>query len=135
MGWNRDGSCTPAGGGFNANRSSVSGGVFGTDDLPSEKPPSRRSVGFSLDQVEQAEQRDVQHMQEMQRQHAMMQRQQQQQQQQAMMMQRQQQMQMQAQAQLLFSCRQAPKERSSTQTDRTAITTGYYVGLCLDKGV
>ena len=42
MGWNADGTCTPAGGGFNCNRSSVSGGVFGTDDAPPSREPRRQ---------------------------------------------------------------------------------------------
>ena len=91
MGWNADGTCTTAGGGFNANRSSISGGVFGTDDAPPQRPPRRPQGGFSMEHLEMAESRDAQHMQQMQ--------QQQQQQQQMMMMQRQRQQQQQQQRQ------------------------------------
>ena len=106
MGWNADGTCSNAGGGFNANRSSTPGGVFGTDDGHvrgdvSNRAPRRQGGGggggFSLDQVEQAERRDAAHIQQMQ---AMQQQQmQQQRQQQQMQMQRQQQMAQQQQAQ------------------------------------
>ena len=95
MGWNADGTCTPSGGGFNANRSSVAGGVFGTDHAPTREP-RQRNVNF-LDELSQAEQRDqMQQQQQMQQQRQMqmqMQMQRQQQQQQQM---RQQQQQMQA---------------------------------------
>ena len=103
MGWNADGTCTSGGGGFNANRSSVSGGVFGTDDPPPSREPRRdRNVNF-LDELSQAEQRDQQQQMQMQRQQQMamqQQRQMQQQQQQQMAVQQQRQMQQQQQQQM-----------------------------------
>ena len=123
MGWNADGTCTTAGGGFNANRSSVAGGVFGTDDAPPQRqPPRRQGGGFSLDQVEQAESRDNQHMQQMQQQQMMQQRQQQammQQQRQQQGMQQQQQMQqqqmMQRQQQQMMQQRQQQQQMQQQQ--------------------
>jgi len=113
MGWNADGTCSRAGGGFNANRSSVAGGVFGTDDAP----PSRRqrNVGFSLDQVEQAEQRDTQHLAQMQRQQQMAM---QQRQQQMAMQQRQQQMAQQQMAQQQMAQQQMAQQQMAQQQHR-----------------
>ena len=104
MGWNADGTCSVAGGGFNCNRSSVAGGVFGTDDATPSRPPRQRNVAFDMDTLHQAEQRDTQQMQMQRQQQMQMQQQQQQQmqmqrQQQQMQMQRQQQQQMQTQQQ------------------------------------
>ena len=96
MGWNADGTCTRKESGFNCNKSSVQGGVFGTDEAPPSRPPRSREVSFSLDAVEQAEQRDAEHMQMMRQQQMIMQ---QRQQQMAMQQQRQQQMAMQQQQQ------------------------------------
>jgi len=114
MGWNKDGTCTPAGGGFNCNRSSVQGGVFGTDDAPSSRAP-RQQVGFSLDAVDAAADRDAQHMRQMQAMQQQQQMQQQRQQQMAMQQQRQQQMAMQQQRQQQMATQQQRQQQMAMQ--------------------
>ena len=118
MGWNADGTCTSGGGGFNANRSSVSGGVFGTDDPPPSREPRRdRNVNF-LDELSQAEQRDQQQQMQMQRQQQMamqQQRQMQQQQQQQMAVQQQRQMQQQQQQQMAMQQQRQMQQQQQQQ--------------------
>ena len=91
MSWRRDGSLPPAGNGFNANFSSVAGGIFGTDApaKPHSQPAGRREAamlkanhdaieserptggGDFLDRLSQAESRD-EVLQQQQRQQMMM---------------------------------------------------------------
>jgi hypothetical protein len=112
MGWNADGTCTRKESGFNCNKSSVQGGVFGTDEAPPSRPPRSREVSFSLNAVEQAEQRDAEHMQMMRQQQMMMQ---QRQQQMAMQQQRQQQMAMQQQQQEQMAMQQLRQQQMAMQ--------------------
>ena len=94
MAWRRDGSLPAAGNGFNANFSSVAGGIFGTDApaKPNSQPAGRREAamlkanhdaiesdrptatggGDFLDRLSQAESRDVQQQQQQQQQRQQM---------------------------------------------------------------